>query len=71
MHERIPDQKMTCQVWLLLVSLATAPSPSSHPKTGSQPPQTTLCCSAAVCHKNPNPSDLDRPKSPLQCIVEW
>jgi hypothetical protein len=51
MHEKIPDQKMTCQVWLLLVSLAAAPGPSSHPKTGSQPnqiPQTNR----SFCHKH-------------------
>jgi hypothetical protein len=31
--------KITCQVWLLLVSLTLAFGPSSHPKTRSQPNQ--------------------------------
>jgi hypothetical protein len=44
-------EKMTCQVWLLLVSLAATPGRSSHPKTGSQPdqiPQTNR----SFCHKH-------------------
>ncbi len=55
MHERIPDQKMTKREndmsSVAPVSLATAPGPSSHPKTGSQPdqiPQTNR----SFCHKD-------------------